>query len=143
MKLHCEPDLGGRFRRQEFCRTEFTVTRSRGLLLLRAHRVVLLDVEAGDPPPVAHGPRLRIEPNPFNPQAMVRFRLDATGPVRLELYDARGRKMDTLVEGTMPAGIHEVRLVRANSQARFASGIYFVRLRADGQDTRAKAVLIK
>ena len=67
MTLHCEPEVDCQhtaieavcdlFRGQEVCRAEFTVTRSRGLLLLRAHRVVLLDVEAGDPPPVAHEER--------------------------------------------------------------------------------------
>jgi hypothetical protein len=96
-----------------------------------------------DPPPIAHGSRLRIEPNPFNPQARVHFRLEAGGPVRLELFDARGRKVDTLVQGMLPAGAHSAPMVRAERRTPLPSGIYFVRLIADGRETRAKAVLIK
>jgi hypothetical protein len=96
-----------------------------------------------DQPPVARGPRLRIEPNPFNPQALVRFRLDGSGPVLVELFDVRGRKVDTLFQGTLPAGEHTARMVRPEQRAPLASGIYFVRLKADGRETRIKAVMIK
>ena len=96
-----------------------------------------------DQPPVARGARLAVEPNPFNPQALVSFRLDTMGPVRLELYDARGRMLDTLARGVLPAGVHRVPVVRPGSPAHLASGVYFVRLLADGKETRIKAVLVK
>jgi hypothetical protein len=94
-------------------------------------------------PPSARGPRLRVEPNPFNPQALVRFRLDADGPVRLELYDVRGRKVSTLAQGNLRAGDHTVPITRADRDGKLSSGVYFVRLNADGRETRIKAVLIK
>ena len=97
----------------------------------------------GDTPPIAHGPPLRIEPNPFNPQALVHFRLDAGGPVKVELFDVRGRKVDTLFQGTLPAGVHTARMVRPDGPATLPSGIYFVRLLADGREHRLKAALIK
>jgi hypothetical protein len=99
--------------------------------------------DAPDGPPSARGPRLRVEPNPFNPQALVRFRLDADGPVRLELYDVRGRKVSTLAQGNLRAGDHTVPITRPNRDGKLPSGVYFVRLNADGRETRIKAVLIK
>jgi hypothetical protein len=96
----------------------------------------------GETPPIAHGPRLRIEPNPFNPQALVHFRLDAGGPVRVELFDVRGRKVDTLFDGKLPAGLHTARMVRPDAPP-LPSGIYFVRLLADGREHRLKAALVK
>jgi hypothetical protein len=93
------------------------------------------------PPPLAA--RLRIDPNPFNPQAIVSFRVDHAGPVTLDLFDARGRRLDTLVQAVLPAGVHHVRLMRPESGIHLSSGVYFVRLRADGVETRHKAVLVK
>jgi len=87
--------------------------------------------------------RLRIDPNPFNPQAIVSFRIDHAGPVTIDLYDARGRRLDTLVQAVLPAGVHHVRLMRPESGIHLSSGVYFVRLRADGVETRQKAVLVK
>jgi hypothetical protein len=100
------------------------------------------DTEAGTPPP-AHGPGLRVEPNPFNPQAIVSFKLESRGAVHLELYDARGRRLDTLVDGVLEAGEHRIRVLRPESGLRLSSGVYFVRLRAEGRDLRIKAVLVK
>jgi hypothetical protein len=106
--------------------------------------VVPLPTDAGDvevPQPLAA--RLRIDPNPFNPQAIVSFRVDRSGPVSMELFDARGRRLDTLVHQVLPAGVHRVRLMRPESGVRLSSGVYFVRLQADGVETRHKAVLVK
>ena len=104
---------------------------------------VPLPTDAVETAPAVPGPRLRLEPNPFNPQAQIRFRLDATGPVRLDLYDARGRRLDTLVDAVLPAGVHRVPILRPQAALRLSSGVYFLRLRADGQETRLKAVLLK
>jgi hypothetical protein len=99
------------------------------------------DVEA-DPPPLGRGPRLRIEPNPFNPSAVVRFRTETPGPVDLALYDARGRRLARLVHGVLPAGEHRVP-VQPGGASRLASGVYFLQLAADGRTTRVKAVLVQ
>jgi hypothetical protein len=98
---------------------------------------------ASDNPPLPPGTRLRIEPNPFNPQATVSFRNETMAPIALELYDARGRRLETLVQGVLPPGMHRVRLLQPENPIHLASGVYFVRLRADGQETRLKAVLVK
>ena len=103
--------------------------------------VVPTDV-AGETAPGVSGPRLRLEPNPFNPTATITFRLERTGPVDLALYDARGRRVATVVHGNLPQGEHRVQ-VFGGRDARLASGVYFLSLRADGRDTRLKAVLVR
>ena len=93
-------------------------------------------------PPGARPAPLRLEPNPFNPSATVSFRVERTGPVELDLYDARGRRVSTLARGILPAGEHRVP-VFGDRGARVASGVYFLRLHADGRETRLKAVLLR
>jgi hypothetical protein len=93
--------------------------------------------------PPARGAELQIHPNPFNPAAIVSFRLASAGPVQLVLYDVLGRRVETLVNRALPAGEHRVPLVRSDAKRRLASGVYFLRLTADGRDTRIKAVLVQ
>ncbi len=64
-------------------------------------------------------------PNPFNPETTVAFATYRDDYVRLAIYDDRGRKVATLVDGYLPAG---PRSVRWDAQ-RVASGIYFCRLK--------------
>src|SRR5690606_24918099 len=51
-----------------------------------------------------------VRPNPVRGTATVAFRLPAPGPVRVALYDVRGRRVAVLAEGARAAGRHEVRL---------------------------------
>ncbi|MEM1042209.1 MAG: choice-of-anchor D domain-containing protein [Bacteroidota bacterium] len=65
-------------------------------------------------------------PNPFAGRTSVAFDLAAAADVSLDVYDATGRRVATLVRGPMPAGAHE-----ATWEARgAASGLYVVTLRA-------------
>jgi hypothetical protein len=100
------------------------------------------DVAAEVAPPL-RGARLRVAPNPFNPTALVNFRVEQRGPVQVALYDVRGRRIATLVDGELPAGEHRVAILPEQNAPRLASGVYFVHLRADGRDTRVKAVLVQ
>ncbi|HET7152681.1 MAG TPA: T9SS type A sorting domain-containing protein, partial [Candidatus Kapabacteria bacterium] len=47
-------------------------------------------------------------PNPFNPQAIVRFSADQTGYVSINLYNSFGVLVRTLVNGIVTAGVHSV-----------------------------------
>jgi len=101
------------------------------------------DALGDDRPPQ---PRLatRVEPNPFNPQSMVVFATERPGPVVVELFDARGRRVHRIVHANLPAGVHRVPIVPPGGRAtQLASGVYFVRVRADGRDERVKAVLVR
>jgi hypothetical protein len=83
-------------------------------------------------------------PNPFNPETTIRFQLSMGGRTVLTVHDVRGRRVTTLVDDDMPAGIHHVRWDGRNSQGRsVASGIYFCRLDVGGESSSAKLVLLK
>ena len=64
-------------------------------------------------------------PNPFNPQATVRFAVREAQKVRVELYDMLGRRVQVLFDGTTPA--NQMQSVRIDG-SRMASGTYVVRL---------------
>ncbi|MDX1419500.1 MAG: endonuclease/exonuclease/phosphatase family protein [Rubricoccaceae bacterium] len=68
-------------------------------------------------------------PNPFTDAATLSYTLDRTGPVRLELFDALGRRMSVIEDEARPAGTYRVRF---NGDA-LPPGLYVVRLTAGDQ----------
>ena len=78
-------------------------------------------------------------PNPFNPVTTIRFSLEREGYTRLDVYDVSGRLVTTLVNGTMPAGSHEVTW----NAAGVASGVYFSRLTQGTKSIMNKMVLLR
>ena len=83
-------------------------------------------------------------PNPFNPKTMIRFDLPKTGEVDLAVYDVMGRRVATLLTGSMDAGYHQVEwLGRDDRGTALASGVYFSRLAFDGQVLKSKMLLLK
>ena len=66
-------------------------------------------------------------PNPFQSSTTIRYGLPEEAAVGLEVYDALGRHVTTLVDGVQPAGWHEAVLPARGLTA----GLYVVRLRAD------------
>lgn len=69
-------------------------------------------------------------PNPIRSDTRVRFALSEAGPVSLTVHDVTGRKVRTLIEANLPAGIRDVRWEgQLRSGAQAPSGIYFLRLK--------------
>jgi hypothetical protein len=82
------------------------------------------------------------EPNPFRIRTLVAFDLPRPGPVRLAIYDARGRLVRTLTDKVWSAGRHSLDW-RGYDEAgrRVGPGTYFIRIKAgDFKDSR-KVVL--
>lgn len=80
-------------------------------------------------------------PNPFNPETRVGYRLPIAADVKLELYDALGRKVATLVNARQEAGSY---LIAFNAQTlKLASGAYFYRLQAGSFVETKKMILMK
>jgi len=96
-----------------------------------------------DDVPVATG-LAGVYPNPFNPQTNVSFDLANAGRVDLAVFDARGRRVATLLRGDQPVGRHRV-IWRGQDDhgRRMASGVYLVRLEADGVTDLRKALMVK
>ena len=83
-------------------------------------------------------------PNPFNPTTTLRFALASSEDVRLEIYNVRGERVATLINGTLPAGAHAVRWFgRTETGSRAASGVYFAHLRAGTLQRHAKLLLVQ
>jgi hypothetical protein len=78
-------------------------------------------------------------PNPFNPKTMIRYKLPMASNVKLEIYDALGKKVRTLVNEKRAAGEHTF-LFDASS---LASGVYIYRLTTGSFTQMQKMVLIK
>ena len=85
-----------------------------------------------------------IAPNPFNPTTVVRFGVPGGGRANLEVFDIRGRKVATLFEGDLQAGIHEEVWRGLDDAGRsVASGTYVVRLEAGRQVATRKVELAR
>jgi len=93
-----------------------------------------VDAEPGQPgtAPGEILPLTRIIPNPFRSSTRIAFSLD--GPsrtVRLDVYDASGRRVTTLLDRAMPAGSHAINWDGTDSLGRpVADGVYFYHLRS-------------
>ncbi len=78
-------------------------------------------------------------PNPFNPVTKIRFQLPKNGFVSMEIYDALGRNLTTLVNEDLNPGVYEVEWNAASQP----SGIYFYRITASEFSEVKKMVLVK
>ncbi len=78
-------------------------------------------------------------PNPFNPTTTIRFSTPSAGKVRLTVYNLYGEEVQTLVDGEVAAGYHNVPFDGSN----LASGIYFCRLEAGELVATQKMILAK
>jgi len=77
-------------------------------------------------------------PNPFNPRTVVPFEVPESAHVRLTLVDIFGRTVAILLNRQVAAGSHEAAL----DAGRLASGVYLVRLEAEGVVHATRKVLL-
>jgi len=76
-------------------------------------------------------------PNPFNPVTSFRFSISNPGYVRITVYDILGRKVSTLLEEDLKAGIYEASF----DGDGLSSGVYYYRLEAEGTLQTRKMIL--
>ncbi len=85
-------------------------------------------------------------PNPFNPHTTIEFTLPGleSGDVELAVFDSRGRRVRTLLDGKLEPGKHCVAWDgRGDGGGDNASGVYFYRLKADGRTLVRKMLLLQ
>jgi len=83
-------------------------------------------------------------PNPFNPQTTISYELSHRQHVRVTVHDVSGRVVAVLADGSRDAGPGEfVWDGRGRDGAVAASGVYFVRLKAEESTDTIKIVLMK
>ena len=88
----------------------------------------LVPVSSETAPEAARVALLAPEPNPVREAATFRFRLSAPGPARVDVFDARGRRVAG-ASGTYASGESAVRV----ATGPLAPGVYAVRLAAGGE----------
>lgn len=83
-------------------------------------------------------------PNPFNPSTTIQFGLPKGSRTTLRVFDVNGRLVRTLVDRSLPAGLHSAEWDGRNFHAiEVGSGIYFYELRAGSFIDRRRMALIR
>lgn len=83
-------------------------------------------------------------PNPSNGPTTFAFSLPASGAARLDVYDLRGHRVATLVDGVVAAGRHECPWDgRDAGGARLPSGTYYAKLSTDQGESTRRVTLVR
>jgi hypothetical protein len=80
-------------------------------------------------------------PNPFNPVTTIRFNItiETQNTTSLQLFDVKGRPVESLVNRVLQAGQHEIEW----SASGMPSGVYFAELVSGNYRQVQKLVLMK
>ena len=82
-------------------------------------------------------------PNPFGQSTTIPYQLAEEEPVTIAIYDLLGRRVQTLVDRTQEAGVHQVEWRPGAGENALASGVYFCRMRAGSYTETRKLVLVR
>jgi hypothetical protein len=89
---------------------------------------------------------LAVEMLSSNPlQGAANFRLSVPRPMRIRgvIYDVLGREVAVVASGTYPPGHHILTWNVETSRKEVPSGVYFLKLEADGRQFSRKIVLVR
>ena len=78
-------------------------------------------------------------PNPFNPSTKIQYEIPKIGFVKLVVFDALGREVETLVNEKQAAGTYEATF----NASKYSSGIYFYKLTTDRFTETKRMLMIK
>jgi subtilisin family serine protease len=83
------------------------------------------------------------QPNPFSASTLIQFELPVEAEVRLEIFDASGRRISSLARGNWPAGFHSVKWDRRDQAGHaVGAGVYLYRIQAGSFRDQKKMVLL-
>lgn len=83
-------------------------------------------------------------PNPFNPATTIRYTLPEKSRVTIDVFDARGAIVATLIDTEKPAGAHTIEWNGRDSRdSAVGSGVYFARLSSSSGTRSYKMMLLK
>jgi len=83
-------------------------------------------------------------PNPFNPQTTISFQLSEESIVELSVFNIKGEKVKTLVNGRLRAAYHSIEWNGTDQTGKsVSSGIYFYKIRAGTYFHARKMILMK
>lgn len=78
-------------------------------------------------------------PNPFNPETNIKFGVSAAGAVKLSVFDLSGKEIELLFDNKIQPGNYSVKW----NAAGYSSGVYFLKLNANGVILTRKMILVK
>lgn len=76
-------------------------------------------------------------PNPFSDITTVQYSIESSGHVQLDLFSVQGSRVATLLSAEMEKGVHSLQF----DGSKLASGLYFLRLTANGI-SRGRAIIL-
>ena len=82
---------------------------------------------------------LSVFPNPFNAETTISFTLPKTENITVSVFDVMGKEVTVLASGEYSAGNHNLKFDGKD----LSSGVYFVRLKAEGNHLTQKLILMK
>lgn len=85
-----------------------------------------------------------VDPNPFTAKTTICYELRKTANVNISVYNMLGQKVKHLYSGKNPSGIHSVTWNEAeNSGEKLASGVYLLKIEAEGEEDFTKVLLVR
>lgn len=82
-------------------------------------------------------------PNPFNSKTIIRFELDKSAKIKIDIFDITGTKVCTIAQDIFKSGKHELYWNGSNLQGiKVSSGLYFCRLITNKEMKTIKMVLL-
>ncbi len=105
----------------------------------------LLEPGEESPPPIVNQQsQIKIYPNPFNPDTQIAIYLNEANTANCRIYNHRGELVNTLPSSQLNSGWNYLNWNGRDSKGNPASsGIYFVQVKGQGLNLRAKLMLIK
>lgn len=92
--------------------------------------------------PVPAASMLTVEPNPFQTSTTLRFTPSSSRDVRVDVYDVRGHRVNTLLAGS-PSADHALRWDGVDDRGRkLPSGVYFARLTINGRVATSQRIVL-
>ena len=83
-------------------------------------------------------------PNPFNPNTTISYELSRQGRTTIDIYNAKGQKVRTLLSKMMEQGNHQVVWDGLDDNGkRAASGVFFYKISLDDEQLMKKMILLK
>jgi len=82
----------------------------------------------------------RVSPNPFSRSAVVSFDVPRTSHVVIDLFDVRGRIVETLADSITQPGRYALTM---GESRELPSGVYFLRMRAEEFTRTRKVIIVK
>ncbi len=106
---------------------------------IHIYDIEVITVDVDEPISIPSSITISAYPNPFNASTTISYDLPEKADISLEVYDVLGRKIETLISTTQPAGHHQA----VWHAGDLPSGVYFYKL-TTGEHTRTeKMVLMK